>query len=128
MAKKYLGFRLKEFEEDFDGGIVNNEKNQKLKLDWDLSWHDMGITADFLSKMEPFQKVNQYPGMYVITRKNYLARNLMKMQKAFPEEYKFFPRTWIMPQEASIFKNEFLDQKSKKVKRKTFIVKPDCLS
>lgn len=35
--------------------------------------------------------------MYVITRKHYLARNLMKMQKAFTDEYRFFPRTWIMP-------------------------------
>lgn len=97
VAKKLLNYRIREHEEDHDGGIVNGETNKRLKEDWDISWHDLGITADFLNKMQPYQKVNQYPGMYVITRKNYLARNLMKMQRAFPDEYKFFPRTWLMP-------------------------------
>ena len=85
VAKRILNYRLKEYEEDHDGAIRNGEGNQKLSADWDISFHDLGITADFLSKMQPWQKVNQYPGMYVITRKNYLARNLMKMQRAFPE-------------------------------------------
>lgn len=67
--------------------------------------------------------------MYVITRKHNLARNLMKMQKACPEEYKFFPRTWIMPQEAMQFRNEFIDKQGKPMKRRKFyIVKPDSLS
>lgn len=79
VAKKYCNFRIKEYEEDHEGGVINNERNQKLKSEWDITWHDFGVTADFLTKMEPYQKVNQYPGMYVITRKNYLARNLMKM-------------------------------------------------
>lgn len=35
--------------------------------------------------------------MYYLSRKNYLGRNLMKMRKQFPEEYKFFPETWILP-------------------------------
>ena len=79
VAKKCNNFRIKEFEEDHDGAIVNGQHNQKLRKDWDVSWHDLGITADYLTKMEPYQKINQYPGMYQITRKNYLARNLMKM-------------------------------------------------
>mmetsp|Transcript_39798 Transcript_39798/g.60985 ORF Transcript_39798/g.60985 Transcript_39798/m.60985 type:complete len:176 (+) Transcript_39798:181-708(+) len=97
VAKKMLGYRLKEYDEDHEGGFAHGEGNQKLNQDWDVSWHDLGITADFLTKMQPFQKVNQYPGMYVITRKNFLARNLMKMKRAFPAEYKFFPKTWIIP-------------------------------
>jgi hypothetical protein len=51
VARRMLGFRLKEIEEDHEGGVVNGEGNQKLKEDWDVSWHDLGITADFLSKM-----------------------------------------------------------------------------
>lgn len=66
--------------------------------------------------------------MYVITRKNYLARNLMKMQKAFPDEYKFFPRTWIMPQEAGPFKMQFQQNQITKRRKQTYIAKPDCLS
>ena len=55
--------------------------------------------------MEPYQKVNQYPGIYVITRKNNLARNLMKMQRCYPNEYNFFPKTWIIPQETTDFRS-----------------------
>jgi len=104
VTKKNMGYRLKEYEEDHEGAIIHEQGNQKLSTDWDVTWHDLGITADFLSKMQPYQKVNQYPGMYVITRKNYLARNLMKMQRAFPNEYKFFPKTWLIPQEATDFR------------------------
>jgi hypothetical protein len=105
VAKKILNYRLREHEEDHEGAVVNGQGNQRLREDWDISWHDLGITADFLTKMQPYQKVNQYPGMYQITRKNYLARNLMKMQRAFPDDYKFFPKTWLMPQEAQLFRN-----------------------
>jgi hypothetical protein len=34
-----------------------------------------------------------------------LARNLMKMQRAFPNEYKFFPKTWLIPQESQAFRS-----------------------
>jgi tubulin polyglutamylase TTLL6/13 len=74
---------------------------------WDVSIHDGGVTADFLTKMLPYQKINHYPGMYVVTRKNHLARNLMRMKKAFPEEYNFFPQTWLLPQDAGEFRAQF---------------------
>lgn len=51
VAKKLLGYRIKEYEEDHEGGVLNGEGNQKLSEDWDVSWHDLGITADFLTKM-----------------------------------------------------------------------------
>jgi tubulin polyglutamylase TTLL6/13 len=91
VAKKQLGFRLKEQEEDQDGRVIRGEGGQKLSPTWDICWHDAGVTADYFSKMLPYQKINHYPGMYVVTRKNHLARNLMRMKKAFPQEYNFFP-------------------------------------
>lgn len=51
VAKRMLGFRLKEYEEDHEGSIINEEGGKALSVDWDVSWHDLGITADFLSKM-----------------------------------------------------------------------------
>lgn len=39
--------------------------------------------------------------MYQITRKTYLARNLKRLQKLFPLEYDFFPKTWVLPNEAN---------------------------
>lgn len=54
VAKKTLGFRLKEMEEDQDGWVVKGEGGQKLSPLWDVSWHDAGITADYLTKMLPY--------------------------------------------------------------------------
>lgn len=53
-AKMVCGFRLKEYKEDHDGGIVNGEVGQKLAEDWDVTWHNGGITADFFAKMQPY--------------------------------------------------------------------------
>lgn len=67
--------------------------------DWDLYWTDNAVTAEQLGKMKPFQKINHFPGMYTLSRKNYLARNLIKMEKKFPNDYNFFPKTWVLPSE-----------------------------
>lgn len=39
--------------------------------------------------------------MYCIARKNYLGKNLNKMSKQFPEEYDFYPKTWMLPTDIS---------------------------
>ena len=51
VAKKVLDAKLKYFEEDHEGAIINGEGNQKLSTEWDLSWHDLAISTEFLSKM-----------------------------------------------------------------------------
>jgi tubulin polyglutamylase TTLL6/13 len=70
--------------------------------------------------MKPYQRINHYPGMYALARKNNLCRNLMRMYKMFNDEYNFFPKTWILPTEMTDFRNQF----NKKKSNKTFIVKP----
>lgn len=50
-------------------------------------------------QLAPFQKINHFPGMTEICRKDLLARNLNRMQKLYPTEYSFFPRTWCLPAE-----------------------------
>lgn len=45
------------------------------------------------------QRINHFPGMYELARKDNLGKNLTRMAKLFPEDYAFFPRTWILPQE-----------------------------
>jgi tubulin polyglutamylase TTLL6/13 len=64
---------------------------------WDVFWTDSAIDSQQLFKMHHFQKINHFPGMEVLARKNLLAKGLMKMRKEFPEEYCFFPLTWLLP-------------------------------
>eukprot|EP00930_Biecheleria_cincta_P002379 TRINITY_DN103389_c0_g1_i1.p1 TRINITY_DN103389_c0_g1~~TRINITY_DN103389_c0_g1_i1.p1 ORF type:complete len:1015 (+),score=210.40 TRINITY_DN103389_c0_g1_i1:170-3214(+) len=89
-------------------------------IDFDLLWCDTAIPADRFMKLKPYQKMNHFVGMSSITRKNNLGRNLLRMRKQYPKEYKFFPDTWILPTDLSDFKQQFSNSK-----RQTFIVKPD---
>ena len=75
------------------------------------------------------------------------------MKKEFPDEYNFFPATFILPYETSLFKNQFIIKKEEqpeeeavpidgmkkkrslinvhkkeKLARKVFIIKPECES
>ena len=76
--------------------------------------------------MEHHQKINHFPGMYILARKNMMAKNLMRMRKKCPEEYNFFPLTWTIPLEYQEFKAYF-DTKPKG-KARTYIAKPECMS
>lgn len=99
--------------------------------EWDIFWTDSGVQVDKLYRMKPYQRINHFPGMYALARKDHLARNLQRMQKLFPEDYKFFPQTWLLPAEFGEFKRQFSDQlvsskKRRKPGRKTFISKPEA--
>ena len=107
--------------------LMKNKFGFKLSTDinfeWDLFWADTGVTEEMLCRMKKFQKVNHYPSMNCLARKNNLGKNLMCMRKVFPKEYEFFPSTWLLPSEWKEFRNQFNQKKCK-----TFIVKPEALS
>lgn len=60
-----------------------------------------------------------------IARKNRMGQNLNKMQKAFPREYSFYPRTWVLPAEMADFRQNF-DALGIAIGGKIFIIKPDA--
>lgn len=66
---------------------------------WDLYWTDLNVNIERAKEMKTFQKINHFPGMTEICRKDLLARNLNRMQKLFPKDYNFFPKTWCFPAE-----------------------------
>lgn len=76
--------------------------------------------------MKPYQRINHFPGMYGIARKNLLARNLMKMKNNHQVEYNFFPETWVLPAEMGSFKAQFPTNGKGKLKNQTFIYKPEA--
>jgi tubulin polyglutamylase TTLL6/13 len=88
--------------------------------DWDIYWSDVGMPKDKLNKMKPHQRINHYPGMYQLGNKNCMARNIARISKVFPDDFKFCPKTWVLPMEQLDFKAQFVSKK----KNKTFIVKP----
>jgi tubulin polyglutamylase TTLL6/13 len=71
--------------------------------------------------MKPYQKINHFPGMVAISRKNQLARNLARMKKVFGKEYNFFPKTWLLPSEFTDFRKKYGNSR-----KSVFIVKPEA--
>ena len=72
---------------------------------FDIYWSDQGIQPERLYRMQPYQRINHFPGMFLLARKNNLGRYLMKMKKHFPKEYNFFPKTYLLPSEYCELKN-----------------------
>ena len=60
-------------------------------------WLDHSIPPQKLIKMHRGQKINHFPGMYHLAKKNFLCHNMNKMYNVFPEEYNFSPQTWTLP-------------------------------
>ncbi|CAE7883044.1 Ttll6a [Symbiodinium sp. KB8] len=98
----------------------NWKEASSANADFDLFWCDCAVPADRFMKLKTYQKMNHFVGMSSITRKNNLGRNLLRMRKQFPKEYRFFPDTWILPTDMSDFKQQFAA-----AKKQTFIIKPD---
>ena len=82
---------------------IDCEDGERNLQEWDLLWTDGSVLTDKLYRMKPYQRINHFPGMYALARKNHLAKNLKKMQVKHPEYYKFFPETWLLPTDLKEF-------------------------
>ncbi|RHY08172.1 hypothetical protein DYB34_003438 [Aphanomyces astaci] len=108
-----------------------------------LHWIDVPDFVNTFKTMQPFQKVNHFPGASVtispdppiphsltpwhvgmsnLARKSKLARNFQRMMKLFPNEYDFCPKTWILPFDYTDFAQQF---NSDGTSNRAFIIKPD---
>jgi len=88
--------------------------------DWMLFWTDCSVSLDRVMSMKRFQKINHFPGMSEICRKDMLARNMNRLAKSFPKEYNIFPKSWVLPADYGDFQNFYRTKKGK-----CYIVKPD---
>uniref|UniRef100_A0A8C1HMB6 Tubulin tyrosine ligase-like family, member 7 n=2 Tax=Cyprinus carpio TaxID=7962 RepID=A0A8C1HMB6_CYPCA len=88
-----------------------------------LIWNDSSVQHEKIAELRNYQRINHFPGMGEICRKDCLARNMAKMIKSQPQEYSFIPKTWIFPAECTQFQN-YVKELKRKRKQKTFIVKP----
>ena len=106
--------------------IVANELNYditEMKDDnWSIAWID-GRVIDFAwyKLLKPTQRVNHFPGIEYLARKKSLAKHLNIMYDIYPEMYDFYPRTFLLPEDANKLK-EYAGNK----RNKTYICKPDA--
>ncbi|XP_017082830.1 tubulin polyglutamylase TTLL13 [Drosophila eugracilis] len=86
---------------------------------WNILWSDSFPGVELFKNMKRFQQINHFPGMIEICRKDLLSRNLNRMLKLFPQDYKIFPKTWMLPADYGDAMSYALNHK------RTFILKPD---
>ena len=89
----------------------------------DIYWQDSAITSDHLSQLKSYQRINHFPGMYAVARKDHLGKNLKAMKNMFPGQFNYFPATWVLPRDFNDLKIQFSSKRSK-----TFICKPEASS
>jgi len=97
-----------------------NYKEVPDEEEWCLYWTDTSVSIDRVNQMKRWQKINHFPGMSEICRKDFLTRNMNRMAKLFPKEYNFYPKAWCLPADYADLSN-YARQK----KNKTYICKPD---
>ncbi|XP_036039744.1 tubulin polyglutamylase TTLL11 isoform X3 [Onychomys torridus] len=115
-----MGNGLKDFSQCFIASFLMFPFGRRLPCD--IYWHGVSFhDNDILSG-----QVNKFPGMTEMVRKITLSRALRIMQNLFPEEYNFYPRSWILPEEFQLFVAQVRMVKDGDPSWKpTFIVKPD---
>uniref|UniRef100_A0A1I7RSU1 Tubulin polyglutamylase TTLL11 n=1 Tax=Bursaphelenchus xylophilus TaxID=6326 RepID=A0A1I7RSU1_BURXY len=85
-----------------------------------MYWHSQ-VHNDMKSFIKSSDsKVNKFPGMTDLARKIALTQAIRSMRELFPQEYNFYPQSWILPSQYNNFRNY-----SSRNPNKWFIVKPD---
>ncbi|XP_063053427.1 tubulin polyglutamylase ttll6-like [Engraulis encrasicolus] len=88
--------------------------------EWMVFWTDCSVSMDRIMDMKRYQRINHFPGMIEICRKDLLARNMNRMRRYFPKDYNIFPKTWCLPTEYIEFQGY-----CRSLKQKTIICKPE---
>jgi hypothetical protein len=100
-------------------------KSEEQALKCNIHWIDDSAIGDWMRKVEPWMRINHFPGMNnSLARKTRLARNMGRMQRLFPAEYRFIPPTWVLPDDLGDLERKFGPETESKA---FYIVKPDHL-
>eukprot|EP00746_Dinoflagellata_sp_MGD_P080768 gnl/MRDRNA2_/MRDRNA2_32203_c0_seq1.p1 gnl/MRDRNA2_/MRDRNA2_32203_c0~~gnl/MRDRNA2_/MRDRNA2_32203_c0_seq1.p1 ORF type:complete len:637 (+),score=110.75 gnl/MRDRNA2_/MRDRNA2_32203_c0_seq1:141-2051(+) len=89
-----------------------------------VHWLDESGISEWFPKIEPWMKVNHFPGTHnALARKSRLARNMARVQRLFPVEYSFLPDTWVLPDEIEDLEKQYDKSGNSKT---IYIAKPDA--
>lgn len=74
-------------------------------------WTTQSLKNGFFQSMNKNQKVNNFPRSIELTRKDFLANRIHRMQDAHGKHhFNFWPRTFILPKEADQLNSEMAEK------------------
>ncbi|KAA6391330.1 MAG: putative tubulin-tyrosine ligase family protein [Streblomastix strix] len=90
-----------------------------------LFWADNPPTYELLSKLMPHQVLSRFPLMNELARKGTFFQHINRLRLTFPSDFRFVPRTWVLPQDWAELQEEFA-LATPEEKPRTYIVKPSA--
>ena len=84
-----------------------------------LIWFDNLKKKDFFGPLMPWQIVNRFPSVNTICRKAPFVRLIQRTAQSFPSQFKFLPKSFIVPIQQEQFEDEVKRHKGR------YIIKPD---
>lgn len=105
-------------------GMIISKEETSIGSTSNLIWSDCGVQHDRIQDLKNYQRINHFPNMGEICRKDSLARNMSKMRRACGEEYNFTPRAWVVPSEYNTLLQYTQNYRKSKKRNPIFIYKP----
>lgn len=101
-----------------------NNFTETHKEKWVVMWSCSHLKSEIFQNLHFWQKINQFPKIIELTRKDCMVRNISKMAKKYGMMFNFVPKTYLLPQETSLQIHE-TDKRNNNTKiPKLYIVKP----
>lgn len=95
---------------------------QTMKDGWNSLWTSAHLKSYVFQGLNRYQKVNQFPRSYEVTRKDNLARNMRRMEQMHGERhFEFMPKSFVLPADIAEFRAEWAAQRGA-----AWIVKPSA--
>lgn len=122
-AAKTLGWKLMKGNKKEPGRRKSvDEDSSEIPKNCNIYWVDIANIHERMGSLASWQRINHFPGMTNIARKNRMAQHLDRARRKFLSDYSFYPRTWVLPSEFADFRTQF-DSSGRS--NKIFILKPD---
>ena len=82
-------------------------QTKSTKENWLVMWTTQSLKNNFFLQLGKNQKVNHFPRSIELTRKDFLANRIHRMQDMHGKhQFNFWPRTHILPKEAEQLQQE----------------------
>ena len=113
-----------EFNGSIEIGMIRTEGHS-----WNVLWTNCYSQAYMYEGLNEFQKINHFPSISEITRKDKLCDNVVNMQIKYSiDEFNFIPETFILPDEFDEFQETYQKFINQNGYSQYWIVKPFSLS
>eukprot|EP00750_Incisomonas_marina_P020833 INCI4096.3.p1 GENE.INCI4096.3~~INCI4096.3.p1 ORF type:complete len:891 (+),score=153.96 INCI4096.3:235-2907(+) len=78
-------------------GIVRTKDRKHMQ--WSILWSQHDVSDQMYKKLQPWQKVNHFPGTWALGSKDRLALRIEEMRRRFASVFNIAPQSFILPRD-----------------------------